>query len=176
MAAAQGARRTTERTVALPVAAALLVTQVVVLALWPDAHLLMIDLQVYRAGGEHVLAGTPLYDGGVLLDLPFVYPPFAAVVFVPLTVLPLPILKLALDGRGRRAGGVRGAPVGGADRDAAGPAVVALLVAVLLALDPIRTTFYLGQINVVLLAVVLADVPGGRAAGGAGSASGSRPR
>ena len=31
---------------------------------------------------------------------------------------------------------------------------------VLLALDPIRTTFYLGQINVVLLAVVLADVTG----------------
>ena len=33
-------------------------------------------------------------------------------------------------------------------------------MAVLLALDPIRTTFYLGQINVVLLAVVLADVTG----------------
>jgi alpha-1,2-mannosyltransferase len=30
----------------------------------------------------------------------------------------------------------------------------------LLALDPIRTTFYLGQINVVLLAVVLADLTG----------------
>ena len=38
--------------------------------------------------------------------------------------------------------------------------MTALLVAVLLALDPIRTTFYLGQINVVLLAVVLADVTG----------------
>jgi len=40
------------------------------------------------------------------------------------------------------------------------PAVTTLLVAVLLALDPIRTTFYLGQINVVLLALVLADVTG----------------
>ena len=91
------------------------------LALWPAAHLLMIDLQVYRAGGEHLLAGTPLYDGGVLLDLPFVYPPFAAIVFVPLTVLPLPVLKFGVDGRGRGAGRVRRAPVRGAGRDAGRP-------------------------------------------------------
>ena len=143
-----------------PVVAVLLLAQAAVLALWPDAHLLMIDLQVYRAGGKHVLAGVPLYDGGVLLDLPFVYPPFAAVAFVPLTVLPLPVLKLAWTAAGvalvvfvvRRSAALIGMR--------ADPAVVALLVAVLLALDPIRTTFYLGQINVVLLAVVLADVTG----------------
>jgi len=142
------------------VAVLLLLAQVVVLALWPAAHLLMIDLQVYRAGGEHVLAGTPLYDGGVLLDLPFVYPPFAAVVFVPLTVLPLPLLKFLWTAAGvalvmfvvRRSATLVGWRVD--------PAVVALLAAVLLALDPVRTTFYLGQINVVLLAVVLADVTG----------------
>jgi alpha-1,2-mannosyltransferase len=143
-----------------PVVVVLLVAQAVVLALWPDAHLLMIDLQVYRTGGEHVLAGLPLYDGGVLLDLPFVYPPFAAVIFAPLTVLPLPLLKLAWTAAGvalvvfvvRRSAALTGMR--------AEPAVVALIVAVLLALDPIRTTFYLGQINVVLLAVVLADVTG----------------
>src|SRR5690349_575448 len=148
------------RRVALPLAAVLCLAQVVVLAIWPDAHLLMIDLQVYRAGGEAVLAGRPLYDGGVLLDLPFVYPPFAALVFVPLTVLPLPALKLLWTAAGvalvvfvvRRSAAMLGwAP---------GPAVTTLLVAVLLALDPIRTTFYLGQINVVLLAVVLADLTG----------------
>ncbi len=140
--------------------AVLLLAQGVVLALWPDAHLLMIDLQVYRAGGEHLLDGVPLYDGGVLLDLPFVYPPFAAVVFVPLTVLPLPLLKFAWTAAGvalvvfvvRRSAALVGWR--------AEPAVVALLAAVLLALDPIRTTFYLGQINVVLLAVVLADLTG----------------
>jgi alpha-1,2-mannosyltransferase len=143
-----------------PVTAVLLLAQVVVLALWPDAHLLMIDLQVYRAGGEHLLTGEPLYDGGVLLDLPFVYPPFAAAVFVPLTVLPLPVLKFAWTAAGvalvvfvvRRSAALLGWR--------AEPAVVALLAAVLLALDPVRTTFYLGQINVVLLAVVLADVTG----------------
>ena len=143
-----------------PVVGALLLAQAVVLALWPAAHLLMIDLQVYRAGGEHLLTGTSLYDGGVLLDLPFVYPPFAALVFVPLTVLPLPLLKLAWTLAGvalvvfvvRHSADLVGMR--------ANPPVAALLVAVLLALDPIRTTFYLGQINVVLLAVVLADVTG----------------
>ena len=67
---------------ALLLAAVLVLAQAVVLAIWPEAHALMIDLQVYRAGGEAVLRGAPLYDGGVLLDLPFVYPPFAALVFV----------------------------------------------------------------------------------------------
>jgi alpha-1,2-mannosyltransferase len=160
MAAAQDARRTTERTVALPVAAALLVTQAVVLAIWPAPHLLMIDLQVYRAGGEAVLHGTPLYDGGILLDLPFVYPPFAAVVFAPLTVLPVAVLKVLWTVLNlalvvvivRRSAVAIGTSLGAA--------ATALLVAVVLALDPVRTTLYLGQINVVLLALVLADVTG----------------
>jgi alpha-1,2-mannosyltransferase len=148
------------RRAVLPVAALLLVAQAVVLVIWPDAHLLMIDLQVYRAGGEAVLHGKPLYDGGVLLDLPFVYPPFAALVFVPLTELPLPVLKLVWTALGvalvvfavRRSAAMVGRKLS--------PAVTVLLVAVLLALDPIRTTFYLGQINVVLLALVLADMSG----------------
>jgi alpha-1,2-mannosyltransferase len=162
MAAAQEARRTTERTVALPVAAALLVTQAVVLVIWPAAHLLMIDLQVYRAGGEAVLRGTRLYDGGILLDLPFVYPPFAAVVFAPLTVLPVAVLKVLWTVLNlalvvfvaRRSVVVMGMPLGAAP--------TALLVAVVLALDPVRTTLYLGQINMVLLALVLADLTGRR--------------
>jgi alpha-1,2-mannosyltransferase len=153
----------TLRRVALPVAAALLVAQAVVLAIWPAAHLLMIDLQVYRAGGEAVLRGTRLYDGGILLDLPFVYPPFAAVVFAPLTVLPLPVLKALWTGLNvalvvfvvRRSAVVIGMPLGAA--------ATALLVAVVLALDPVRTTLYLGQINVVLLALVLADLTERRA-------------
>src|SRR3954464_996657 len=148
------------RPLALGLAAALLLAQALVLAIWPAAHTLMIDLQVYRAGGEAVLRGSPLYDGGVLLDLPFVYPPFAALVFVPLTALPLPVLKIAWTVAGlallvfvvRRSAAVLGRPLD--------PAATALLVAVVLALDPVRTTFYLGQINVVLLALVLADLTG----------------
>ena len=144
------------------VAAALLALlgHAVVLASWPAAHTLLIDLQVYRAGAEHLVAGQPLYAGGVLLDLPFVYPPFAAAVFVPMLVLPLPALKLlwtacslALLGyvghRSLRSMGVPPGPV-------LGWSVVGL-VALASWLDPVRTTLYLGQINIVVLALVLAD-------------------
>ncbi|MEU7812941.1 glycosyltransferase 87 family protein [Pseudonocardia sp. NPDC049154] len=141
-------------------AAVLVALQLAVLAAWPGAHALMIDLQVYRAGGEAVLHHRPLYAGGVLLDLPFVYPPVAAVLFVPLTLLPLPLLKILWTALGvvllvvvvRRSAARAGTvlPAG----------TVALLVAAALWLDPVRTTFYLGQINVVLLALVLLDLTG----------------
>jgi alpha-1,2-mannosyltransferase len=81
-------------------------------------------------------------------------------VFVPLTVLPLAVLKVLWTAVGvalvvfvvRRSAAL----VGWAPE----PGVVVLLVAVLLALDPIHTTLNLGQINVVLLALVLADLTG----------------
>jgi alpha-1,2-mannosyltransferase len=137
-------------------AALVVVAQAVVLALWPDAHVLLIDLQVYRAGGEHVLAGAPLYAGGVLLDLPFVYPPFAAVLFATLALLPLGLLKVlwTAAGVGLLAFVVhRCAP-------RAGWPVVVLVAVVATALDPVRTTLYLGQINIVLLALVAGDLLG----------------
>jgi alpha-1,2-mannosyltransferase len=132
------------------------VAQAVVLAVWPEAHVLLIDLQVYRAGGEHVLAGAPLYDGGVLLDLPFVYPPFAAVLFAPLSLLPLGLLKLIWTAAGL------GLLVYVIHRCAprAGLPVAVLLALLATALDPVRTTLYLGQINIVLLALVVGDLLG----------------
>jgi len=149
----------------LAVAAALvLVAQAVVFALWPDAHALLIDLQVYRAGGEHVLTGAPLYAGGVLLDLPFVYPPFAAVLFAPLALLPLDLLKVLWTA----AGVALLAHVVHRCAPRAGWPVVVLVAVVATALDPVRTTLYLGQINIVLLALVAGDLlgrPGSRLRG-----------
>jgi len=155
------------RRAVLPLAAALVAAQVLVLALWPAAHVLLIDLQVYVAGGAHLLAGEPLYAGGVLLDLPFVYPPVAAVLFVPLTYLPLPVLKIAWTVLGI------GLLALVARRCAPGlpPAVITLMVAAALWLDPVRTTFYLGQINIVLLALVLLDLTGRRRGIGLGIAA-----
>jgi alpha-1,2-mannosyltransferase len=137
-------------------AALVLAAQAVVFALWPDAHALLIDLQVYRAGGEHVLAGAPLYAGGVLLDLPFVYPPFAAVLFAPLALLPLGLLKALWTG----AGIALLAYVVHRCAPRAGLPVAVLLAVVATALDPVRTTLYLGQINIVLLALVVGDLLG----------------
>jgi alpha-1,2-mannosyltransferase len=140
----------------LGAAASVVVAQGAVLALWPDAHTLLIDLQVYRAGGEHVLAGDPLYTGGVLLDLPFVYPPFAAVLFAPLALLPLGVLKALWT----TAGVALLALVVHRCAPRAGWPAVALAAVAATALDPVRTTLYLGQINIVLLALVACDLLG----------------
>jgi alpha-1,2-mannosyltransferase len=144
------------------VAAALLALggHAVVLSVWPAAHTLMIDLQVYRAGAEHLLAGRSLYAGGVLLDLPFVYPPFAAVVFVPMLVLPLAALKIVWTAAGLALLGVVGyrslRRMGVPPGPVLGWSTVGV-VALASWLDPVRTTLYLGQINIVVLALVLAD-------------------
>jgi alpha-1,2-mannosyltransferase len=59
----------------------------------PDQR--MVDLDVYRTGGQSVLTGRPIYD--VLTQppqlLPFTYPPFAALVAVPLAMLPWPVAQ-----------------------------------------------------------------------------------
>lgn len=52
----------------------------------------LLDLQIYRAGGEALLDGFPLYSIHYhVLNLPFTYTPFAAIVFVPFArLLPHP--------------------------------------------------------------------------------------
>jgi alpha-1,2-mannosyltransferase len=163
-------RRIVRAPVALGVAvgAALLALagHAVVLAIWPDAHTLLIDLEVYRAGGRFLLDGRPLYERGVVLDLlPFVYPPVAAVLFAPLALVAMPVLKVLWTALGlallactarrcaRAVGVAAGAPT---------VAVVVLVTALATWLDPVRTTLYLGQINIVLLALVLGDLLGRR--------------
>lgn len=145
---------------AVPVAVVALVGHAVVLLLWPAAHVLLIDLQVYRAGAEHLLAGQPLYAGPVLDAMMFVYPPFAALLVAPLTAVPVPVLdavwtagSLVLLGLVvRRCLQRLGQP-------APLPVVTALVLAATWS-DPVRTTLYLGQVNLVLLALVALDVLG----------------
>ena len=47
------------------------------------------DLSIYAAGGAAVLHGTPLYQLRFAFGLRFTYPPFAALLFAPLTWLPV---------------------------------------------------------------------------------------
>jgi len=145
---------------AVPVALVALVGHAVVLLLWPEAHLLLIDLQVYRAGAEHLLAGQPLYAGPVLDAMMFVYPPFAALVVAPLTTVPVAVLN-ALWTAGSLL--LLGAVVRRCLQRAGLPASLPVVMALVLAatwLDPVRTTLYLGQVNLVLLALVALDVLG----------------
>jgi alpha-1,2-mannosyltransferase len=127
------------------------------------------DLHVYRLGGKVVAQVAPTYNAGVaapLYDWPgdglkFTYTPFAAMVF---TLLWLPswtlLLKLSigasiaamvaaiwatLGGLGYRAGLAR---LGG----------TLLLAAALFWTEPVQRTLYLGQIELLLMALIMWDM------------------
>ena len=61
-----------------------------------------IDVDVYRMGGRAWLDGQPLYADGAMfhtrggLDLPFTYPPLAAIVFSPLALVSLPVASVII--------------------------------------------------------------------------------
>src|SRR6202045_625832 len=61
-----------------------------------------IDIDVYRMGGQAWLDGRALYADGAMfhtrggLDLPFTYPPLAAVAFAPFAWLSLPAASVAI--------------------------------------------------------------------------------
>ncbi|WP_129296443.1 glycosyltransferase 87 family protein [Streptomyces lydicus] len=126
------------------------------------AHVTMLDLMVYRAEGFTVRNGGSLYDMvATSAHLPNTYPPFAALLFTPLTLLGVPAMRtLATAGNLalllavvhlslRLAGRPRHLP-----RPAATLAVSALLVWC----EPVWTTLRYGQINLLLAALVLWDL------------------
>ena len=61
-----------------------------------------IDIDVYRMGGRAWLDGSPLYADGAMfatqggLDLPFTYPPLAAIVFAPFAMMSLPAASVVI--------------------------------------------------------------------------------
>ena len=131
-----------------------------------------VDLAVYRSGGLIVRHVRPLYDphlaaplydwvGYGKLHLPFTYTPFAAVAFALVSFVPYALsLKLSvavdlvallaavwftLGGLGYRKPAIR-----------AGAALLG--AAVVLWTEPVLRTIYLGQVNLVLLALILWDL------------------
>lgn len=113
-----------------------------------------LDLEVYRFGAKTWLGGGDLYGRlpptSVGLSLPFTYPPVSAVLFVPLTLMTLAAGGLLLTGIGLA--GVILMPHGVSRRWAA--VAVLPLAAVL---EPVRATLYYGQINLLLMALVMVD-------------------
>lgn len=121
----------------------------------------MVDLAVYRAGGQALVDGTPLYSAhpeGSLL--PFTYPPFAGLLCMPLAAVgwtgarllmtAASLAGLALLARAAIASG-------GARRPAPAGALPAVL-AVALLLEPVRATVSFGQVNLLIAALVLVDL------------------
>ncbi|APE33053.1 glycosyltransferase [Nocardia mangyaensis] len=133
-----------------------------VLAHWWSGY---IDLQVYRNGARVWLDGGDLY--GPMppvygLGLPFTYPPLAAAFFVPLALMPLAVAELVVLATSVVSLGialwlvlVRVRPE--LDRMAVLTVVIAG-VGFAQFLEPVRQTFNFGQINLVLMAVIVIDV------------------
>ncbi|WP_425470981.1 glycosyltransferase 87 family protein [Streptomyces armeniacus] len=122
----------------------------------------MIDLMVYRAEGWAARSGQDLYLlRATHADLPATYPPFAALLFMPLTLLDIDdmrttatllnlglliaLVHLALRLTGRPLRIPR-------------PAAVLVLAALAVWCEPVWTTLRYGQVNLLLAALVVWDL------------------
>jgi alpha-1,2-mannosyltransferase len=121
----------------------------------------MLDLDVYRAGAGALLEGSDVYAAREsTTGLPFTYPVFAAALFVPFAVLPrlaaqalmlaLSLVSLGLVCAVTLRWGLRWEPA----RVRAWCAPVTLAC---VAVHPVLDTLLFGQINLILVAMVLAD-------------------
>lgn len=145
-----------------------------------------IDLEVYRFGVQAWLGGGDLY--GTLpetsdhITLPFIYPPFAALVLLPLAVAPWAVAWIALLALSTAALGItlfvvaRALWPSGGRGGALAVASIALPLALLVqpgkpvdfsrpppripayALEPVLQTIEFGQVNLLLMALVAVDV------------------
>ena len=131
-----------------------------------------VDLAVYRSGGLIVRHVRPLYDprlaaplynwvGYGKLHLPFTYTPFAAITFAVISFVPwwlsqqlsvavdilalLAALWLTLGGLGYR-------------KDKTRLAITLLGAAAVFWTEPVLRTIYLGQVNLVLMALIIWDL------------------
>ena len=142
----------------------------------------MRDLVVYRDGGLIVRHIAPAYDGhraSPLYDwtgpngVQFTYPPFAAVVFAIASALPWTILRAAMTLASMAALGLSvwltfGA-LGYRSRPGARLGATAGISALALLTEPVQQTLGLGQVNLLLMLLITADLltggalaPGGR--------------
>ena len=115
------------------------------------------DLNIYLWGGRAVTDGLRLYLVQAHANW-FTYPPFAAALFVPLTWLPTVIVVMAWELATVAAFAWACVLALRLARCRPSKAAVAAVVGAGLLLEPVYHTLYLGQVNVFLLAFVLADV------------------
>jgi alpha-1,2-mannosyltransferase len=120
----------------------------------------LIDIRVYQAGAQAFIEGRPLYEP-VLGPLYFVYPPFAAILFLPMALVNDGLLKgLWLIASAALLSWVVTTVTKETRirRFVTGTSVWKLSIALAVAVGPLFDTISLGQINLVILALVLADL------------------
>jgi alpha-1,2-mannosyltransferase len=117
------------------------------------------DLHVYRYGGDAVLDQSPVYESDdPVTGYPFSYPPFAAVVMVPLALLPEWLAAALWTAVSASCLAMSVVVVSRALGRPAPGWLVALVGVGSLALEPVWQTFAFGQINLVLMLAVLVDL------------------
>ncbi|MEZ0053878.1 alpha-1,2-mannosyltransferase [Mycobacterium sp. MAA66] len=134
-----------------------------------------IDIDVYRMGGRAWLNDSPLYRSGMMfhteagIDLPFTYPPLSAIVFAPfawlslpgagilITVLTLAMLLISTLIVLTRLQVFEHSSVGGSAAARRFWLAVALVALSVHYLEPVHSNFSFGQVNVVLMTLVIAD-------------------
>jgi alpha-1,2-mannosyltransferase len=125
-----------------------------------------VDLQVYRFGALRMRDGLDLYSIGLTGNprtLLFIYPPFAALCFAPLTFLTEPTVQVVWLSLACVLIGYaiwRMLTAMGLTAATGLWSLGALLFGLVAWLEPFRLSLQLGQINLVILAVVLADLLG----------------
>jgi alpha-1,2-mannosyltransferase len=135
---------------------------------WAIDWRLGVDSAVYRSGAIALLTGEPLYDNDFLsseppwAQLPFTYPPTGALLFIPLALFAtqiswgilgaLSVLSLALVVRTA----IQNVPTRPTWMTPARTTITVTILA--LGLEPVWRTLFLGQINLILMALVVADV------------------
>jgi len=122
-----------------------------------------IDLLVYRAAAVNVLGGRSPYAGLAGLTSLFTYPPFAAMAFIPTRLVDAGVLRAAATTVSLAAILVATACVVGVAADVTGRRLAAIVLAgsaLALASQPAWYAFRLGQVDLILLALVLLDLRG----------------
>lgn len=125
------------------------------------AHVSMIDLMVYRVEGWTARTGGDLYEMRATANrLPNTYPPFAAMLFIPLTWLGVGVMRTAATA-GNLGLMVLLAHLSlrllGRPPRLPAPAAALLLAAAAVWCEPVWTTLRYGQVNVLLAVLVLWD-------------------
>ena len=120
-----------------------------------------LDLLVYRSGGATVLRSDGLYDHALHGGMWFTYPPFSAVLFAPLNAVSAELTTLL----GYLANfGILYAVVLlcwrqlGYRTDRRLYVATGLMAVVFTWLEPVRTTIWLGQINLLLMLLIVWDL------------------
>jgi alpha-1,2-mannosyltransferase len=142
-----------------------LLAYLVIYLRWPSLAT-QVDLQVYRFGALRMRDGLDLYSIGLTGNprtLLFIYPPFAALCFAPLAFITEPTVQVVWLSLACALTGYVIWRMLTAMRLTAATGLLslsALLLGLVAWLEPFRLSLQLGQINIVILAVVLADLLG----------------